>query len=138
MCIECRLKERAYFIWQREGCPEGRALDNWLEAKREEIRLRAYCIWEREGRPEGWELDCWLEAEGEMAAELGKARESERRLALFKLRWEGDLVYGVGLAAIIVVFALALGLAFRRLGNDEPFASPSESDRDTDPDRGAQ
>lgn len=26
---------RAWEIWQREGCPEGRALDHWLMAERE-------------------------------------------------------------------------------------------------------
>jgi len=30
-----RIRERAYGIWEREGRPEGRALDNWLQAKRE-------------------------------------------------------------------------------------------------------
>lgn len=25
----------AYHIWETEGCPEGRALDHWLQAERE-------------------------------------------------------------------------------------------------------
>ena len=31
------------------------------------IRARAYAIWEREGRPEGRDLDHWLQAKSEMA-----------------------------------------------------------------------
>jgi hypothetical protein len=29
------VSERAYAIWQREGCPDGTALDNWLQAEAE-------------------------------------------------------------------------------------------------------
>lgn len=32
----------------------------------EAIRERAYVIWEREGRPQGRELDHWLQAESEL------------------------------------------------------------------------
>lgn len=139
MCIVCDLKRRAYLIWQRQGSPDGRALDNWLEAEREEIRLRAYFIWEREGRLDGRALDNWVQAEQEVAEELRRLAENQRRLALLKLRWEAHLIYGLGLVAIIiVVLALGLAIACRRLGIDDPFASPSKSDRDTDPDRGAQ
>jgi Protein of unknown function (DUF2934) len=27
------IRETAYFIWQREGCPHGRADEHWLSAK---------------------------------------------------------------------------------------------------------
>jgi len=27
------VSERAYAIWEQAGCPEGRALDNWLQAE---------------------------------------------------------------------------------------------------------
>jgi hypothetical protein len=30
------IRERAYFIWKREGCPSGRALDHWMSARVEE------------------------------------------------------------------------------------------------------
>jgi hypothetical protein len=30
-----RLARRAYEIWEREGRPEGRALDHWMQAERE-------------------------------------------------------------------------------------------------------
>ena len=29
---EKAVRERAYFIWQREGCPEGKAQDHWTQA----------------------------------------------------------------------------------------------------------
>lgn len=29
---EQAVREAAYFIWEGEGCPEGRALDHWLHA----------------------------------------------------------------------------------------------------------
>ena len=29
------IAHRAWEIWQREGCPEGRALEHWLQAERE-------------------------------------------------------------------------------------------------------
>jgi Protein of unknown function (DUF2934) len=31
------VRERAYFLWEREGCPEGRALDHWHQALTEEL-----------------------------------------------------------------------------------------------------
>jgi hypothetical protein len=30
-----QIAERAYFIWKKKGCPEGKALDNWLQAEAE-------------------------------------------------------------------------------------------------------
>jgi len=35
MDLESRIRERAYRLWEREGRPEGRSLDHWLEAERE-------------------------------------------------------------------------------------------------------
>ena len=29
---ENELRDAAYFLWEREGRPEGRALDHWLQA----------------------------------------------------------------------------------------------------------
>jgi DUF2934 family protein len=34
---EDAIRERAYFIWLREGRPEGRAQDHWLSATLEEL-----------------------------------------------------------------------------------------------------
>jgi hypothetical protein len=30
-----QIAERAYLIWEQKGCPEGRALENWLQAEAE-------------------------------------------------------------------------------------------------------
>jgi hypothetical protein len=32
---EIETAEYAYFIWQRAGCPEGKALEHWLQAEAE-------------------------------------------------------------------------------------------------------
>lgn len=37
---EQSLRDRAYFIWEREGRPEGRAIDHWVRAVREDFRAR--------------------------------------------------------------------------------------------------
>jgi hypothetical protein len=39
------IRERAYFIWNREGCPDGRAHDHWVLAcaeEREHLNELAY------------------------------------------------------------------------------------------------
>ena len=33
---EQTIRETAYFIWKREGCPNGRAFDHWMLARVEE------------------------------------------------------------------------------------------------------
>ena len=48
---EWQIRERAYRIWEREGRPEGRSLEHWLQAEveiatgerelNEELRLEA-------------------------------------------------------------------------------------------------
>ena len=39
---EDAIRLRSYLIWQQEGCPVGRALSHWLQAKAElEAELRA-------------------------------------------------------------------------------------------------
>ncbi len=35
-CVDsAAIAHRAWEIWQREGCPEGRAMEHWLQAERE-------------------------------------------------------------------------------------------------------
>ncbi len=29
------IRERAYAIWEKEGCPDGKSLDHWLHAEAE-------------------------------------------------------------------------------------------------------
>ena len=96
--IECipseeEIRARSYQIWEREGCPDGKAEEHWLRAEAEladecesgriasihfreqtfpsdeEIRARAHSIWEREGRPEGKAEVHWLKAKAELEAE---------------------------------------------------------------------
>jgi hypothetical protein len=35
---EQAIRERAYYIWEREGCPEGRAEEHWRHAAMEGFR----------------------------------------------------------------------------------------------------
>ena len=44
-----------------------------VEPTRDEIGLRAYFIWEREGKPQGREQHHWLQALAELKAERVKA-----------------------------------------------------------------
>jgi len=37
---EQAIRERAYLIWKREGCPDGRAFDHWMSARIEEQELQ--------------------------------------------------------------------------------------------------
>jgi hypothetical protein len=42
----------AYFIWEQEGKPEGRALDHWLQAELQlAVSLWHDSIWHEEGLP---------------------------------------------------------------------------------------
>lgn len=40
--LDADIQTRAYYIWQREGCPEGKAGEHWLQAKRECEEARRY------------------------------------------------------------------------------------------------
>ena len=51
--LEQGVKERAYFLWETAGSPEGRHDAFWHHAREEHFRERAYRLWEYEGRPEG-------------------------------------------------------------------------------------
>ena len=44
----------------------------------ESIRDRAYAIWEREGRPQGRERDHWLQAAWELSGEAAKAAATSK------------------------------------------------------------
>jgi Protein of unknown function (DUF2934)/Anti-sigma factor NepR len=35
--FEQRVRERAYFLWLEEGCPEGRALEHWMLAFTQQV-----------------------------------------------------------------------------------------------------
>ena len=45
---ERAIRERAYFIWKHEGCPDGRAYDHWRLASAEEREHRNEQLYEEE------------------------------------------------------------------------------------------
>ena len=53
------VRDRAYFLWEHAGRPEGRADEFWREAQHERFSDRAYALWEREGCPEGKADEHW-------------------------------------------------------------------------------
>lgn len=32
-CLDEQIRKQAYCLWQQKGCPEGRELENWHEAR---------------------------------------------------------------------------------------------------------
>jgi hypothetical protein len=53
MSLDQIVRERAYFLWEQEGRPDGRANEYWQRAQEQHLQERAYSLWEQEGRPEG-------------------------------------------------------------------------------------
>lgn len=53
------VRERAYWLWQQEGCPDGQADDYWRRAHDQHLRERAYFLWLQNGCPEGQADDHW-------------------------------------------------------------------------------
>ena len=51
------VRERAYMLWEQDGCPEGHADNFWHRARQQRLRERAYRIWEQEGYPRGRPID---------------------------------------------------------------------------------
>lgn len=48
--LESRIRDRAYAIWEREGRPEGREVQNWHQAVREVLASGDLAIG---GKPDG-------------------------------------------------------------------------------------
>jgi Protein of unknown function (DUF2934) len=53
------VRERAYFLWEQEGCPEGRADEYWHRAHDQHLREHAYMLWQQESCPEGRADEYW-------------------------------------------------------------------------------
>jgi hypothetical protein len=53
VALEQSVRERAYFLWEQAGRPEGSEDEFWRQGREEHFRERAYRLWEYEGRPEG-------------------------------------------------------------------------------------
>ena len=60
------IRRTAYFLWEQDGRPEGRAFDYWLRAKEMHLRQMAYDQWLAEGAPQGREVAHWLESAQEL------------------------------------------------------------------------
>jgi len=60
------VRRTAYFLWQQDGCPEGRSLDYWLRAKDMHQRHMAYDRWLAEGTPVDRSRDHWDAAAGQI------------------------------------------------------------------------
>jgi Protein of unknown function (DUF2934) len=57
--LEQVVRDRAYYLWQKDGCPEGQADDIWNRAREQHFRERAYVLWQQEGSPEGRASEYW-------------------------------------------------------------------------------
>jgi Protein of unknown function (DUF2934) len=57
--LEQSVRERAYLLWEKDGCPEGRAEEYWHRALDQHLRERAYVLWQQEGSPEGRQDEYW-------------------------------------------------------------------------------
>lgn len=56
------IRDTAYFLWEQEGRPEGRAPEFWRRAMEQFRRARAYQLWLEEGRPEDRADEHWRKA----------------------------------------------------------------------------
>jgi Protein of unknown function (DUF2934) len=57
--LEEEVRTHAYFLWEQEGRPLGRADEHWQRAQTEHFRRRAYALWQQEGSPEGRADEYW-------------------------------------------------------------------------------
>lgn len=51
--LEQSVRERAYALWEREGCIDGRSEEYWHRALDQHLRERSYLLWEQQGSLEG-------------------------------------------------------------------------------------
>jgi len=57
--LEQNVRERAYFLWEQDGRPVGRAEEYWHRALEQHLRERAHVLWVQDGRPEGRADEYW-------------------------------------------------------------------------------
>ncbi len=57
--LEQAVRERAYVLWEQDGCPSENPEEHWHRALEQHLRERAYVLWEQEGRPEGRADEFW-------------------------------------------------------------------------------
>ena len=57
-----QIRQTAYFLWEQDGRPEGRATEYWLRAKQSLQRQLAYDRFLAEGAPPGRSDQHWHDA----------------------------------------------------------------------------
>jgi hypothetical protein len=57
--LEQAVRERAYHLWEKDCCPQGRGDEYWHRARDQHLRERAYVLWRQEGSPEGRADEYW-------------------------------------------------------------------------------
>lgn len=53
------VRERAYFLWEADGRPEGCADAYWHRAHHQHLCERAYVLWQQQGCPDGQADQFW-------------------------------------------------------------------------------
>ncbi len=54
------VRQLAYYMWERDGRPDGCADDYWHRAREQRLRERAYLLWQYEGGPDGRADEYWF------------------------------------------------------------------------------
>jgi len=57
--LDQMVRERAYFLWEMDGCPHGGADEYWHRAHEQHLRERAYALWQQEGCSVGRADEYW-------------------------------------------------------------------------------
>ncbi len=57
------VRQRAYFLWEQAGRPEGKSKEYWEQALGQHLRERAYVRWQQEGSHDGNAVADWLNLE---------------------------------------------------------------------------
>ncbi len=57
--LDQAVRERAYHLWEADGCQQGGADDYWNRARHQHLRERAYVLWQHDGCPAGRAEDHW-------------------------------------------------------------------------------
>ena len=60
--VDRETRERAYALWQAEGCPDGRADAHWHDAQHGYRCERAHRLWQQDGCADGKHQEHWHRA----------------------------------------------------------------------------
>ncbi|MCP8884077.1 DUF2934 domain-containing protein [Devosia sp. XJ19-1] len=64
-----QIRQTAYFLWENDGRPEGKAMDYWVRAKQLHQRQLAYDRWLADGAPLDRSEVHWIAAEKDLSEE---------------------------------------------------------------------